>query len=1096
LEVSIPSIRAASPNDASPAPIQHRWDRRLDGLLAVLVLVLAFLSGSFAVRNGDFWFHLATGRLLAQAQFVFGVDPFAYTTQHVYWTNHAWLFDLLLYVVHGLLGDAGLVVLKALLVTVLAGLLLRLSRADAPGWLPASCTALVVLAMSPRLLLQPACLSYFFLGVSLWLLVKPQVHGTVALGAKHYLLLPLLFALWANADEWFLLGPVLVALFWTGERLQGNRWTPGWVLPASLAACLLNPHTYHAFAPPAELSPVTWSSGLRQDARFHALFASPWQSSTFLQPAVWQNASALAYFALVLLGLVSFCLHREALRGWRFLVWVSFGLFAAWRMRAIPFFAVVSGPITVLNLQDFALSRRTGGVSCRVGLYPAADAAGSPLAGLRSSAAAAGRFVLVLGAMGLIFLAWPGWLQGFGRKDRRVAWTIQPDSSLLQAAQVLHVWRSEGKLRKGERVFTLHPEVAQYTAWFCPGEKHFFDYRYPLFPEAAREFEIVFRALDSDPTRKKEDAERTDWQRILRDHHVGVVILFDPDTSRLLATARRLADDPEHWVMLDVAGRVLFFGWKEARPTDSFAELAFAPDRLAYTPQDEKACALPPAPERGPGRGPRASDFWTPFVESSAPSSWEAEAAMIYIRYFEVQSARQAQMRWLHSQGSHLAGLIGLPASGADPVSVAVPVAFRLLYQPLFLAQAAERDPDLLLLAVRAARRAVAENPDDDKAYLALGLAYLLLRDATIERSTSAFLPPLAVMRHVQIVTALEQALRRNPDLELAHQLLADLYLERRFLDVALEHRLVELRLSRRIGPRPGEEAASFADRLERTEKAVAALEDDVLDRKADFVIRSRSLHGDTVRQARLALEMGLARQAADLLLPVRDELLGSEGVKLELHLLLLLGQAEEIRNSLYSGGLRAAKNKLGVHDVPSPQPDAAIPLYRMPAYEWLLGLQAAASGDYAVAAEMLREIRARLQAASQQLESTRRRVELVRADVRQFLIGELGLTQPHLRLILPPLLERRMEAMALLANDLSVLEREPLLHAQQADSLVVEGMLALEQGSPAAARRAFQDALALCPKRPNQRAEFAGWSSALSYLRRIEKVSSSSPLK
>lgn len=1069
----------ASPKDASPASIQDRWNRRLDGLLAVLVLVLAFLAASFAVRNSDFWFHLATGRLLAQGQLVFGVDPFAYTTQHAYWTNHAWLFDLLLYALHGLFGDAGLVVLKALLVTVLAWLLLRLSRADAPAWLPASCTAFVVLAISPRLLLQPTLMSYFFLGVSLWLLAKPQVDGTAAQRAKRYFLLPLLFALWVNIDEWFLLGPLLVALFWVGERLQGSRWMPGWVAPAALAACLLNPHTYHAFALPAEFSPVTWNSGLRQDARFQPLFASPWQSSTFLQPAIWPNASALAYFSLLILGLVSFIFHRGALRSWRFLVWVSFGLLAAWQMRAIPFFAVVSGPITVLNLQDFATRR--GWKS-------------TPLRRSLRSAATAGRLALVLGAMGLIFLAWPGWLQGYGRKDRHVAWAIQPDPSLHQAAQVLHAWRSEGKLREGERVFTIHPEVAQYTAWFCPDEKNFFDYRYPLFPQAAREYEIVCRALASDPTRREDDGERASWQRILRDHNVGVVVLYDPDTSRLLASARRLADDPEHWAMLDVAGRVLFFGWKEARPTGSFAELAFAPDRLAYAPQNEKEwCPLPPAPERGPGRGPRTGGFWTQFAESSKPPSWESEAAMIYIRNFEIRNARQAQTRLLHAEGSLVAGLIGLPASSADPVSVAIPISFRLLYQPLFLAQAAESDPDLLLLAVRATRRAVVTNPDDDKAYLALGLAYLLLRDASIERSTSSILPPLAAMRHVQIVTALEQALRRNPDLELSHQLLADLYLERRFLDAALEHRLEELRLSRRMGPRPGEEAASFAARLERTEEAAAKLEEEVLDRKADFVIRSRSLHGDGVRQARLALEMGLARQAAELLLPLRDELLGSEGVKLELHLLLLLGQAEEIRNSLYGGCLRAAKNKLGVHDIPSPQPNAAIPVYRMPAYEWLLCLHAAATGDYAVTADTLREIRARMQATSQQLEQTRRRASLIRADVVQFLIGELGLTQPHLLMILAPLTERRNEAMALLANDLNVLERGHLLAAQEADLLVVEGMLALEQGSPDAARRAFQDALALCPKRSNQRAEFAGWPIALSYLRRIQKANAAS---
>src|SRR5579884_3426438 len=75
----------------------------------------------------------------------------------------------------------------------------------------------------------------------------------------------LVFVVWVNVDEWFVLGPVLVALFWLGERLGDRRRTPGWLVVAGLAVCLVNPNTWHAFTLPADLSPVTWTSGLRQD---------------------------------------------------------------------------------------------------------------------------------------------------------------------------------------------------------------------------------------------------------------------------------------------------------------------------------------------------------------------------------------------------------------------------------------------------------------------------------------------------------------------------------------------------------------------------------------------------------------------------------------------------------------------------------------------------------------------------------------------------------------------------------------------------------------------------------------------------------------
>src|SRR5262249_50103913 len=69
---------------------------RLDRALVAVVLTLAFLLASVAVRNSDFWMHLATGRLIARGQYHFGVDPFSYT-RAAYWANHSWLYDLILY---------------------------------------------------------------------------------------------------------------------------------------------------------------------------------------------------------------------------------------------------------------------------------------------------------------------------------------------------------------------------------------------------------------------------------------------------------------------------------------------------------------------------------------------------------------------------------------------------------------------------------------------------------------------------------------------------------------------------------------------------------------------------------------------------------------------------------------------------------------------------------------------------------------------------------------------------------------------------------------------------------------------------------------
>jgi hypothetical protein len=1067
------------------APAGARRGQLWDRLLFLLVLVLAFLAASFVVRNSDFWFHLATGRLLAAGKLSFGADPFAYTTGGAYWAS-PWLFDLALYGLHGLLGGAGLVVLKALLVAVLAGLLLSVRRSAEAAWLPIVCTTLAVLASSPRLLVQPACLSYFLFGLTFWLLWRAESATPQAaeIGGRRLRLsgaLLLVIALWVNVDAWFLLGPLLVALFWLGERLQGQRVTPGWLVPAGLAACLLSPHTYHVFALPPELALVTWTSGLRHDPRFGALFASPWQPA-YLRAAAGLNAAALAYFVLLVLGVVSFLLHRPALRSWRLVVWLPFALLASWQARTIPFFAVVAAPITALNGQDFLADR----------LRPASAVP-------RASLALAGRALLTLALLALIVLAWPGWLAGAGHEARHVAWGVQPDPSLQRAAEALQRWRRQGLLDADERVFNLSPEVAYYGAWFCPGERFFFDHRYGLFGESAGEYERVCRALELGPNAQPKERGK-DWREVLRDHGVGIVVLYDREPQRLFAFLNRLADDPRHWTLLEVAGQAVLFGWNEARPLGAFARQAFDAERLAFGPQDDRARReLPPAPGQGPEHLPRPGS-WQRLLFPPAPPTWESSAATTYLHYFYDSEAREQRQELMHrpavrcSVAACAASLAGLPAlRAAVPLVGFQVVASRNLLGPRrvssflvrdqlgpFFDHLVERSPALPLLAVRAARRAVAANPADANAWFRLGLAYHLLRDTTCERSNQGLLPPLAELRSVQIATAMEQAVQLDPDLLAAHEELAYLYGGGNALDKALEHRRAVLRLSRQAGPGTGETAEEFAHRLELLQRDVAKVEEMVRERRDRYATGSRALKGDRSAQARLALKLGLARQAADeVLLPFPADLLGPSGRKLELDLLLTLGRPADVRTILRDEPAVAGKRGLSYHDLPPPRGADGKPLYPLPyhwpAYEWLDVLQASALGDYDQARLALRAIRAGRRIGHDLLRQQLRNLE--HGD-RQLLAGLFSGPPAFLPAYAAQGLVRLAEQKAALRVG------ERTLRAQQADLLVLEGLLALEQGATDEARAAFTAAQGLAAQ-PTA-VPFAGGPIAGGYLRKM----------
>jgi hypothetical protein len=1056
--------------------------RRFELFAGALVLLLAFFAASFAIRNADFWLHLAGGRLLAEGRSSFGVDPFSYTAGQTYWVNHAWLYDLLLYDLYGLIGGAGLVVLKALLVTALAGLMLLVRRPGEAGWISAVCTALAVVVMSPRLLLQPACLSCFFLGLTFWLLwraeartapVLPSPLGGEGSGVRgrlrHYLFLPLLFAVWVNVDDWFWLGPLLAGLFWVGGRIRGDARTPGWVVPLGLAACLANPYGYRAFTLPAELSPVLWQSGLLEDVRFHRLFASPWELDLLSAAASGVNLARWAYFLLVGLGLASFVAGRRSLAGWRLPVWLVFGLLGAWQARLVPFFAVVAGPITALNLQE-AL-------------------AALPRAARASRVDALGRWALVAGGLGLVALAWLGCLQGWNLASRRVCWGVQPDPSLQRIAETLRQ-----RWKEGDRIFAFHPDVVYYCAWFCPEVKGFFDHRLPLFPEAARDYAAACRELIPGVARKKDRAP-LDGQEVFRKWAVTHLVLYDPDPHLLLAGVTR-----RDWVLLQVDGEALLYARSPgngtrapaarndrqnepeapAREDESEAQATdggrvgerFNAERLAFGLQSEDAeSALPAAPGKGPGRGPRRTPWWIHDGRPEPQPAWESAAANVFLQLYWDAASAQWQKSHARSWSVYLAGLVGLPTQPASPLAASGALGLRLgRCMPLFLAGRGEQPPALPLLAVRAARRALAKNPDDARAYQGLARAYFALRDDTAEHSREGSLPPLAMLRHVQIAAALENALVLNPDLEAAHENLAELYAQRQFLDVALEHRRAQLALVRRSKPQPGEPADAFAHRLARLEDQVLELETLVGERENAFGLREGSLRDKPLERARLALALGLARKALDdILLKSRVLLFGTGGARLELELLLLLGRAEQVRDLLDDEEMQQNGPTLGLAEIPGIDPSGRFTVERLPAYEWFLCCRAAASGDYDRAAAALKDI-----------------LDPMHAEVRQNL--------PFLPRTLPVVLGTDLGTTAslpgsgLLPHLVGALREQTAeklvqtyrLQAEAADLHVLAAMLDLERGLPAAARRHLEQAEALCPPGSPSQAYAAGRALAL----------------
>jgi hypothetical protein len=905
----------------------------------LLVCVLAFLLASTPARNSDVWLHLASGRLLAEGRSPRAPEPFTSSAAGAAWVNHSWLADMALYRLYELDRERGraLALAKAAAVALLAGLLFCFRRRGTPMGLFALAAAAAVLALGPWLLLQPVLLSLLGVVLTLYLLERPSLVEEDRAGrarAQRWLLVPL-FALWANLDGWFVLGPALLGLYALGELLRcpaggprGELRALGLLTLAGLAACLLTPYHYHTFAWPAPLGLWPAERALMGDPLGRGLVVSPF-GARFMASVVFASPGAWAYYLLLAAGLASFALCGRALHLGRLLAWLALAALSAYQARAIPFFAVAAGPVLALNLQEWALlrqTRRQGDKETRRQKRP---------------------FLLLVSLSPCLLvllpvLAWPGWLQPRPWQPRR--WAVEPDGSLVRLADHLRQWHADRAFREGRFALTFSPEAAHYLAWACPAEKGFFDSRWPLFGRTADDYVRMRRCLlQSDAA-----GPGPELGPLLDAHHLDRIILYDPDWDSMTRAYRCLLQARPEWELLALDGTAALFGRRSGAPSPSAWE-GLDPRRAAYQPGPDGRAPLT-AP-RAPQPAGTFASFYRP---QGGRSPDQGEAALHLIAYDLAAARTQADLskRWLLAQAAGLVGLGPAGPAGARalrlhltplfPDPSAVPLSSPTataggsqaadLFEAGFLALHDRGPPAELLLAVRAARRALAANPDDGGAYLLLGEAYLRLANRPGARRWQAVLPSLADIRQAQVLTALEQAALLRPDLDQPHALLAPLYYDLGQWDRALDHLRARLRIAEREARGGGPKAREAAERREALQARVETM--DALVERAlrtyEANIAGKTDPSKVYDRALVAVRHRLTRKALEMLLESDYAIFGKAGAQLQLNLMLQCGRAFEVRDWLKPG----SEAVLGFKP-----------------YHWLRAKAAAACGDYAALA-------------------------------------------------------------------------------------------------------------------------------------------------
>ncbi|HTU23614.1 MAG TPA: hypothetical protein VMG10_36595 [Gemmataceae bacterium] len=1047
-----------------------RLNGRLDAVLVAVVLLFAFLVASFPVASPDFFRQLATGRLLLEGEYHFGVDPFVYSAaESDYFVNHSWLFALLMYGLYHLptVGSSAVVIFKALVVVALAEILLRASRRPGQGlWIPAACTALAILVLSPRLFLQSTCLSLLFLGATFWLLTARRSNGR-----PFWWLLPLLFALWVNCDQWFFLGPLTAALYLVGElgrlRLDGTSVKPqaaqhelstlAIVLVVGLAACLLNPHHVHAFTLPPELGLTPASELIAQEPQFHALFLSPLRKD-YYEPNLGLSVAGLAYWPLLLLGLASFVFTYGRAPWGRLLVWIGFVLLSFYNMRTIPFFAVVAGPITALNWLDYA--------SQRLGAEPRLTPAW-----LRWSLG--GRVLTIVLGLALVIAAVPGWLQSQPWDLRRLGWSVRVDPSLKAMAQTIQEWRQAGLLGDREpHWFNMQYEVGNYLAWFAPGERVFLDQGLPYSRKAAEEYAALRQELKTmSEQRLSADRERAimeETRNILHKLHARYWICDNRGNDKPSLFAQMiLFSRPEEWVLCHLKGRIAIFAWhdpQESEAPDPSRGLALDLKRVAFGPTAE------PAPPRGPELASSRSWWetcWDVWWRPAPLPSLDREGVPLYAVRFQVaEKPRQIEVHSRAWQAGVAAGAIaGSLPRGPVPNNL-LALSWSCTYHDLFPPGAAQpvrpiRRSELLAmkvvdfyvnrqffeapslyLGVRAARRALLVNPENTITYLQLGQAYQQLGGLPHERTLFASVPRLAAIRRTQMVSAFQNCLRFQPNLEIAaqaHEALFSVFAQIGYIDAAAHHLRETLDTYTAAGPSRGTSAEQHSQKLDALSKDLDKLEANLERRRNSYDVRSASKLG--LEKVKIALELGLPETALTALEEAAEAKISTPAdmdlVKQVTGVALDLGRLDRAQELL----------------IPDPESMADQPV--RPDYLDLHVRLAAGRGDYAEADRLLAEALRHgwkpppgTMVLRDPIRGTAEAIGRVLLAEKEPQTGNLRFPSPiH---DLPSSFWLRLWRIEAVANGLSA-------SLEQSELNMMRGWLALETGHCAEARKSFQ---------------------------------------
>ena len=306
-----------------------------------IVLLLAIYSYGNLLSDCDTGYHIRAGDYILETFSIPRTDMFSYLSPALPWTAHEWLSEIIMSLTYTVLGLNGVVVFFTLVLTITYYILFKNLRAHNGNlWLLLGLMFLVAAVSTIHWLARPHVFTLLLLVIWYQLLDKYQYEDQ-----NYLLLLPLIMLLWVNLHGGFILGFLLLGVYFLGNLAAWFISQKKTNKPAAkkslviafiglgcLLTSLINPYGYHILLFPFKLVGDEILMSFAQE--FH--------------PANLQESSPYNYLLFLTLGVLISTRQRVNLI--EFALVLIFTYMSLYSIRNIPLFAIITAPIVLKRL--------------------------------------------------------------------------------------------------------------------------------------------------------------------------------------------------------------------------------------------------------------------------------------------------------------------------------------------------------------------------------------------------------------------------------------------------------------------------------------------------------------------------------------------------------------------------------------------------------------------------------------------------------------------------------------------------------------------------------------------------------------------------